>query len=92
MTRSQLEHLISASGTIADDDDIIVIGSQSILGQFPCAPAELLVPRNADVYPRRHPERAELIEWYGRVFDPTDFSPKKVKFDNPKKRFRIAFC
>ena len=62
MTRSQLEHLISASGTIADDDDIIVIGSQSILGQFPCAPAELLVSRDADVYPRMYPERAELID------------------------------
>ena len=62
MTRSQLEHLISASGTIADDDDIVVIGSQSILGQFPFAPAELLVSRDADVYPRMYPERAELID------------------------------
>ena len=32
MTRSQLEHLIRAAGTIADDDDIVVIGSQAILG------------------------------------------------------------
>ena len=62
MTRLQLEHLIRAAGTIADDDDIVVIGSQAILGQFPAAPAELLVSREADVYPRSHPERADLID------------------------------
>jgi len=62
MTRLQLEHLIRAAGIIADDDDIVVIGSQAILGQFPGAPAELRVSREADVYPRSHPERADLID------------------------------
>ncbi len=38
MTRVQLEHVIRAAGTIADVDDIVVIGSQAILGQFPGAP------------------------------------------------------
>ncbi len=62
MTRLQLEHVIRAAGTISDDDDIVVIGSQSILGSFPDAAAELLVSREADVYPRKYPERAELID------------------------------
>lgn len=62
MTRDQLEHLIRASATIAADDDIIVVGSQSVLGQFPAAPPELLVSDEADVYPRNHPERADLID------------------------------
>ena len=62
MTRLQLEHIIRVVGAIADDDDIIVIGSQSILGQFPAAPDEFLVSREADVYPRSHPERADLID------------------------------
>jgi len=57
-----LEHIIRAAGTIADDDDIVVIGSQSILGQFPGAPEEFLVSREADVYPRKYPERADLID------------------------------
>ena len=35
MTRKQLEHLIRAAAVIADDDEIVVIGSQAILGQFP---------------------------------------------------------
>src|SRR5437016_2638541 len=30
MTRPQLEHIIRAAGTIADDDDVVVIGSQAI--------------------------------------------------------------
>jgi hypothetical protein len=34
MTREQLEHLIRACSTIAEDDDLVIIGSQSILGQF----------------------------------------------------------
>jgi hypothetical protein len=62
MRRADLEHIIRASADISDDDEIIVIGSQSILGQFPRAPGDLLVSVEADVYPRNHPERWELID------------------------------
>lgn len=62
MTRVQLEHLIRVAGTIADVDDIVVIGSQAILGQFPNAPSELLVSNEADLYPRDHSERSDLID------------------------------
>ena len=62
MKRDQLEHIIGAAATIADDDEIIVVGSQSILGQFPHAPAELCRSMEADVWPRNHPERWELID------------------------------
>jgi len=40
----------------------VVIGSQAILGQFPEAPAPLLVSTEAGVYPLESPERADLIE------------------------------
>jgi hypothetical protein len=62
MTRDALEHIIRAAGTIANDDDIIVIGSQAILGQFPNAPAELRVSNEADVFPLNFPERSDLID------------------------------
>ncbi len=62
MTRSELEHLIRAAGSIADDVEIVVIGSQSLLGQFPDAPLVLLASMEADVFPRSHPDRAELID------------------------------
>jgi hypothetical protein len=60
--RHQLEHIIGAAATIAEDDDIIVLGSQAILGQFPDAHPDLVVSVEADVYPRNHPERADLID------------------------------
>ena len=62
MTRDDLEHVIRAAAAISGDDEIIVIGSQSVLGQFPTAPSELCVSDEADVYPRNHPELADLIE------------------------------
>jgi hypothetical protein len=62
MNRQQLEHVIRAATQIADDDELIIVGSQAILGQFPSAPAELLVSMEVDVYPRNHPERADLID------------------------------
>lgn len=62
MTRSNLEHIIRAAGTITDDSEIIVIGSQAVLGQFPDAPPELLVSIEADVYPRNRPELSDLID------------------------------
>ncbi|OGV50201.1 MAG: hypothetical protein A3F46_05440 [Legionellales bacterium RIFCSPHIGHO2_12_FULL_42_9] len=39
----------------------------------------------------RHPERKELLEWVGGKYDPSKFDPKKVKFDNPSKRWKQAF-
>lgn len=62
MTRLNLEHIIRAAGTIADDPDIVVIGSQAILGQFPDADPCLLVSMGADVYPLNHPDRSDVID------------------------------
>ncbi len=62
MQRSELEHIIRASGDIADDDEIIIIGSQSILGQFPNAPVRLLASMATDVYPRNKPAMADKID------------------------------
>ena len=62
MTRADLEHIIRAAGTIANVEDVVVIGSQAILGEFPNAPAEFRVSNEADVFPRSHPERSDLID------------------------------
>jgi len=42
MKRFQLEHIIRAGGSIADDEEIIVLGSSSILAQFPNISEEVL--------------------------------------------------
>jgi hypothetical protein len=62
MKRENLEHIIRAATTIADDQELVIIGSQAVLGQFPDAPVDLCVSNEADVYPRNHPERWELID------------------------------
>ena len=62
MTREQLEHIIRAAADIADDDEIVIVGSQAVLGQFQDAPASMLLSNEADIYPRNKPERADLID------------------------------
>jgi hypothetical protein len=62
MTRDQLEHIIRAAAEIANDEEIVVVGSQAILGSFPDAPDELLVSVEADVYPKNRPDRSDLID------------------------------
>ena len=39
----------------------------------------------------RHPERASLLEWAGGAFDPHEFDPRDVKFDDPGRRWKVAF-
>jgi hypothetical protein len=62
MTRSELEHLIRAAGAISGDHELVIIGSQSVLGQHPDAPRILRASMEADLYPRNHPERADLVD------------------------------
>ena len=62
MKRSELEHIIRASGEIADDDEIVIIGSQAILGQFPNAPVRLLMSMEADIYPKNDPKKADKVD------------------------------
>ena len=62
MQRSELEYIIRASGDIAQDDEIVIIGSQSILGQFPDAPIRFLALMEADVYPKHNPELADKVD------------------------------
>lgn len=62
MNRAALEHILRAAAAIANEREIVVIGSQSVLGQFPHAPEELLASIEADVFPRRAPEKSSLID------------------------------
>jgi hypothetical protein len=62
VTRSELEHAIRAACDVADDSEVWVFGSQSILGQFPNAPQALRQSAEADIAPRNHPERVDRID------------------------------
>ena len=62
MKRSELEHLIRAAGRIAGAREIVVIGSQAVLGQFPEAPPALRRSMEADLYPKGAPELADKVD------------------------------
>jgi len=62
MNRAALEHILRAAAAIANEHDLMVIGSQAVLGQFPEAPAALLASIEADVYPRYAPAKSNLID------------------------------
>jgi hypothetical protein len=62
MQRPQLEHIIRAAAGITGATEIVVVGSQAVLGQFPNAPADLLVSIEADVFTFRDPGDADLID------------------------------
>jgi hypothetical protein len=62
MTRSDLEHLIRAAGKIAGERELVIIGSQAVLGQFPEASGILSRSMEADLYPLARPELADRID------------------------------
>jgi hypothetical protein len=62
MTRSELEHLIGSAGAVSGDREIVIMGSQSILGQFPDAPVALLASMEADVIPLNQAGHSDLID------------------------------
>ena len=62
MNRAALEHILRAAAAVANEHEIVVIGSQAVLGQFPNAPEALLVSIEADVFPRHAPDKSALID------------------------------
>lgn len=62
MKRSHLEHIIRAAGSIAGDDEIIIIGSSSVLAQVPDIPEDVVMSMEADLFPRNRVHMADLID------------------------------
>jgi hypothetical protein len=62
MKRTELEHVIRAAAANANVREIVVIGSQAILGTYPDAPAELLQSMEADVFAKDDPTRSIVID------------------------------
>ena len=62
MKFEQLCHLIRAATAISEETEFVIIGSQSILGSWPDAPAELLVSEEIDAWPLHRPDLADLLD------------------------------
>ena len=61
MTRAQLEHAIRAACDVADDTELLVFGSQAILGEHPNAPPGLRASIEVDVQPLNNPQAVDAI-------------------------------
>lgn len=61
MKRADFEHVIRAAADVVDDE-VVVIGSQAVLGSHPNAPGSLLTSLELDVYPLTKPERSPEID------------------------------
>jgi hypothetical protein len=62
MNRVQLEHAIRAACEIADDHELIIFGSQAILGQYPQAHEELRRSIEVDLTPKNNPNAVDKID------------------------------
>ena len=75
MRRNEFEHMIAAAAEVCGEAELVVVGSQAILGPFPDAPDSMLRSMEADLYPRVHPEKADDIDgslgdgsWFHRSY------------------------
>ncbi len=62
MKREELEHIIRASADVTDQYEFIIIGSQSLLGQFPNPESIFTVSMEVDIYPLDAPSLADQID------------------------------
>lgn len=75
MTREQLAHVLRAAARITDDPDILVIGSQSILGTFSedDLPSEAWMSVEADIAFLRDPDAAKADAVDGAIGELSTF-------------------
>jgi hypothetical protein len=69
--KPDFDHVIAAAASLTGETEIVVIGSQSILGAVEDPPATMLRSIEADIYPRARPDRAEEID--GALGDGSQF-------------------
>lgn len=71
MRIADFEHVLAAAADITDHDEIVVIGSQAILGSIERPPKAMVQSLEADIYPLRDPEAAVDID--GSLGDGSQF-------------------
>lgn len=72
MNRVQLEHIIRASGDIAGVQEVIILGSQAILGQFPELASPFFKRESVDGSPSRQAQKLLLRSMEADVLIPDD--------------------
>jgi hypothetical protein len=94
MRRAEFEHVIAAAAAVAGEQEIVVVGSQAILGSFVDPPQTMLLSMEADIYPLRAPEKAEEIQ--GSLGDGSCFHGSLIRVEIPPRVAQasgaIALC
>jgi hypothetical protein len=67
----QFEHVVAAAAEVTGQDELVVIGSQAILGSYSQPPESMLQSLEADLYPLGNPDAADLID--GALGDGSQF-------------------
>lgn len=62
MRYDQLEHAIRAACDVAEDTELLIFGSQAILGSFPDAPESLRASIEVDVQPKNMTEKTVFVD------------------------------
>ncbi|MCK5784944.1 MAG: hypothetical protein KAH54_00140 [Candidatus Sabulitectum sp.] len=62
MRYDQLEHAIRAACDVAEDTELLIFGSQAILGSFPQAPESLRASIEIDVQPKNMIEKTVFVD------------------------------
>lgn len=75
MNREQLAHVLRAAARIAEDEDIVVIGSQAILGSYSedALPPEVTLSMEADIAFRNDPDEEKADRVDGAIGEGSSF-------------------
>jgi len=71
MGPAEFEHVLAAAAAVSGHDELVVIGSQAILGSHGQPPESMLHSLEVDVYPLNDPGAADLID--GALGDGSQF-------------------
>lgn len=88
-------HVVVYEGAVPAADDVKY--PRCVAGARKCPPEDCggvhgFVEFLTAIGDLKHGEHSALLRWAGGRFDPAEFDPKAVTFDNPQKRWKIAFA
>lgn len=73
VSRSQLEHIIRAAGAILGEDDVVIIGSQAVLGTIPNPPRSVMRSNEVDIAAWIDPTDEKAMSVNGALGEGTQF-------------------
>jgi hypothetical protein len=65
MKKTEVEHVIRAASKICDDDEFIIIGSQSLHGKYPDLADEILMSQEVDIISKNNSKNTDFLNTIG---------------------------